>query len=337
MVTDANGNGQFDLSEWKSLSGALLDFYNDRLGNPACSDNLSCALPTLEQEYQLITAKCGETKIKRRYRAVDSSINQSNWKEQTVNLTFEQNFMVHFPADWQGNCGDDLPAANLNLDAIGCNVLAWEHEDKRFDGTNSACYTIERTFTVINWCLYVEGEPAMNLQRIEDSNGSNTNGLTVTHQMLEGVGAFKYTQLLQITDHTQPTINIASVEDCLTGLDCSSQKSFSISADDCLGTEGLTYSYTLSENGAILQTGQSTSFAYRVFNKTYQVAWLVQDNCGNTTTKNVTYTFKDCLSPSAFCSDDLVLTLDANSGKVRVWAKDLNQKSTDNCSSQMTS
>ncbi len=330
--TDANDNKSFDDAEWQPLTGSLENTYNSEFGSPNCSDPQSCGSAFVEQQYQVVQSNCGETKIRRRYRSTDNVDNQSSWKTQNITLTFTEDFSVTFAADWAGNCGDDFPQPAIDLDANGCSVIAWTHSDKRFDGISDGCYLIERTYSVTNWCYYSAGQAAVQISRTEDDRGTS-QGITLANEDLANVGLFEYIQILKVSDADAPVITINSTDECLSDATCSAQKTFSMSADDCLGTEGLTYSYELLDNGTVVQNGTTTSFTATVTPKTYEVKWTASDNCGNTASQSATYTFRDCKKPSPFCLDGVATTVD-NNGKALVWATDLNQKSTDNCTAE---
>lgn len=332
-TTDANENKAFDETEWATLTGNLELTYNQAFGNPDCSNNSACSsTANIEQEYQLVAASCGETQIKRRYRANGGNDNVSDWKEQLITLTVSQDFSVTFPEDWSGNCGDNFPEANLNLATGGCSILAWTHEDKRFDTPNDACYYIERTYSVVNWCLNTVGETPELITREEDEHGVS-QGKTVTNQTAGTFGAFEYIQILRINDNVAPTITVNPTDECLTGATCNGQKTFSITASDCSGVDGLTYNYELLENGSMVTSGQGASFSSAVTPSTYEVKWTVNDNCGNTASEMISYTFKDCTNPTPFCLDGVATVINAD-GKALVWATDINQKSEDNCSEE---
>lgn len=84
---------------------------------------------------------------------------------QSVRITVlpVHEYNIFFPADRViSQCGT-MPDSSLALDALGCDALAVHVEDKaysRVPGTPE-CYTIYRTFTVVNWCQYNEdcGDP----------------------------------------------------------------------------------------------------------------------------------------------------------------------------------
>ena len=330
--TDVNDNKDFDEDEWRELTGDLLIRYNQIFGNPDCSDNLACGTALIEQEYQLVNALCGGAKILRRYRATDGGNNQSSWKEQLITLTTEENFSVTFPADWEGTCGDNFPEANLEVSTGGCNILAWTYEDRQFEGINGACIKIERTYSVTNWCSLQAGIAAIEISRVEDDQGSS-NGQTVTDETLSNVGIFEYVQVLSVIDSEAPSISLSPVDNCINSENCTAQKTFSITASDCLGADGLSYAYEFMLGNNVLEMGQTAAFSAFVEPNSYTIKWTVNDNCGNTASLTQTYDFNDCTSPSPICFDGLAITV-GEDGAALVWATDLNQKSFDNCSAE---
>lgn len=331
-LTDYNNNNAFDDDEWEILLEPLASVYAEKFGNPVCGDNVSlCFEPLILQQYQLIPASCGETKIKRRYAAIDYSGNLTEFKEQIITLTYEPDFTVNFPADWEGSCMEDFPSAELDLQAKGCNILAWDYEDKRFDNVDGACFFLERTYTVLNWCKHVVGETPLALSRTEDEHGFSVDDKSVNHETLANVGSFSYTQILKITDNTEPIIIIEPVDTCLSGNECSEVRTFVISATDCIEGAELNYSYELSANSTLLKSGEGNSFTATVSNQSYEVKWQVQDNCSNTAWAIENYTFEDCKKPTAICLDGIAITIDNSSKTAVIWANDLNQKSIDNC------
>ncbi len=85
---------------------------------------------------------------------------------QSVRITVlpVHEYNIFFPADQVINQCGNMPDSALILQALGCDALAVHVEDKaysRIPGTPE-CYTIYRTFTVVNWCQYDEacGDPA---------------------------------------------------------------------------------------------------------------------------------------------------------------------------------
>jgi len=132
--TDDNGNGDFDEEEWRPLEGAMLDTFNYKYGNPLdiCDDNIKCHPMDIEQQYQLAEWPCGQTRILRRYRAIDWGPNKTAWETQLIALQYRPNWELTLPDDWNGDCGEGIPEARLDLDFGACDQIGWEHEDKVF-------------------------------------------------------------------------------------------------------------------------------------------------------------------------------------------------------------
>jgi len=55
------------------------------------------------------------------------------------------------------------------------------------------------------------GETALALSRTEDAQGFSVDGKSVTHETLANVGSFSYTQILKVTDNTEPIIFIEPI------------------------------------------------------------------------------------------------------------------------------
>jgi len=65
----------------------------------------------------------------------------------------------------------------------------------------------------------------------------------------------------------------------------------------------------------------------------HEVIWLVEDRCGNIAECSFMITAKECKSPTAVCLDGISINI-ANGGSVELWASDINQSSSDNCTTQ---
>jgi hypothetical protein len=72
-----------------------------------------------------------------------------------VVVNYNQNYFLRFPndvivtvCDGTGNYGEPT------FFGEDCELLGVSHEDEIFTVVPDACYKIERTWTVINWCTY---------------------------------------------------------------------------------------------------------------------------------------------------------------------------------------
>ena len=336
VVTDTDGDKTFDNTEWLPLEGDLADVYNDKYGKPldACVDNLTCQQLSLEQEYQLIDKECGVYQAKRRYRVKDWTGNVSNWSEQYISIEYRPDWEVTLPIDWEGTCGDGVPAAELLIENGYCDLMSYESYDQQFDIVNDACFKVIRTYHIINWCKYKAGDSPINLNRISNAQGDVVNQQTITSAQYGNGSYFTYTQILKVNDTEAPVVSIAEVTDCIGNPNtCSATKTFSASATDCnqASSESLDFYYEVRENNVLRGSGHNSAFNWIVEpNVTYKVKWQVSDKCGNNAWVEKSYTFKDCYKPTTYCLDGLALELGSNK-EVAIWATDFDVNSSDNC------
>ena len=337
--TDLNADGQMDDTEWQAMDMTQATLYNNRFGNPDCSDNLSCDDLTIEQQYQLIEKGCGRINIKRRYRAIDweSEGNISNWSIQEISIVYKENWTITLPADWEGECGDEIPTTDISISNGACDLMAYEIEEKVFTTVEDACIKVVRTITLVNWCNYQEGAEAVLIAREENQHGIVANSFDITSDDFENVGRLEYIQVLKLIDDTPPVVTIEEIDNCIQEAACEQNKVFRITATDCnsSSTEELTFTWNLSDENGLLASGTGATFEYAVTIKTnYNVEWKVSDKCGNTTIQNQPLQFIDCKKPSPYCLDGLAVDLMQGAGMVDIWARDFNHNSFDNCTSE---
>ncbi len=336
VVTDTDGDRNYDNNEWLPLEGDLVDVYNNKYGKPleACVDNLTCEQLSLEQQYQLIDMECGVYQAKRRYRVKDWTGNVSNWSEQNISIEYRPNWKITLPVDWEGTCGDGVPEAELLIENGYCDLMSYESYDQQFDIVNDACFKVIRTYHIINWCKYTAGQSPVNLNRIANAQGNVVNQQTITSAQYGGDAYYTYTQILKVNDTEAPTVTIADVTECIESSNgCSATKTFSATGTDCnqASSESLDFHYQVYENNVIQWSGYNSSFNWEVApNVTYKIKWQVSDKCGNNALVEKSYTFKDCYKPTPYCLDGLALELGSNK-EVAIWATDFDVNSSDNC------
>jgi hypothetical protein len=335
-VTDTDNDKQFDNTEWLKLEGDLADFYNQKYGNPdqVCVDNLTCKDYTLEQQYQLINLDCGVYKVKRRYRARDWGGNVSAWAEQQINVQYRPDWEITLPVDWIGSCGDAVPEAELLIDNGACDQMSYEVYDQQFDVVNNACFKVIRTYHIINWCKYKAGDDPIKLNRIANASGDVMTNRTISSEDYANGAYFTYVQILKVIDNTVPTIDIAQVDSCISGVQgCKTLKTFSVSGSDCneASSNTLVFQWEVFENEVLKGNGTGTTFSWEVAPAVnYKVRWKVADRCGNTAWEERTYVFKDCVKPTPYCLHGLSIEL-GTSEEVAIWASDFDKNSFDNC------
>ncbi|MEM1120843.1 MAG: hypothetical protein AAGJ18_10375, partial [Bacteroidota bacterium] len=192
-TTDADDDGKMEDSEYVDLTDKLLAVINRDFGDPfdltICRDNLGkeCGVLDFDQQYQLLAWPCGEYKIKRRYRAKDWSGNVSAWYVQNITIQPKQTWSVTLPADWEGGCGAMPPMEDISIGIGACDLLAYEVTERQFDVPGDACFKIERTYHIINWCKYEAGTNPVEIARIEGDHGF-ADSLVVTSEGNEDIG-----------------------------------------------------------------------------------------------------------------------------------------------------
>ncbi|MEM1119819.1 MAG: T9SS type A sorting domain-containing protein [Bacteroidota bacterium] len=345
--TDTNGNGQFDDEEYLPLTGVMLDTFNLKYGNPIdiCDDNIKCHPMDIEQEYQLAEWPCGQTMIIRRYRAIDWGPNASPWETQTIALQYRPNWEISLPNDWNGDCGEDFPDPRIDIKFGACDQIGWEHEDKVFIIQDEACYKVERTYHIINWCLYKAGDKPFKLNRLEDDHGFVEDAQTINHEQYRETGYFTYIQVLKVHSFGGPDITINPVDSCLSGegmagqtattadgmYDCDETKIFSAEASTCVDFQELDWWWSIYIGDEEVDRGQGNKFSYTVNpGIDYWVSFSASDPCGNSATQNQKFSFIDCKKPTAYCRAGTNIEM-GQEGKITIWASDLDLGSFDNC------
>ena len=345
--TDHNHNELFDVDEWLPVDAERATLFNEKFGNPVCEDNIECKEIIVEQEYQLILDLCGEQRIRRRYRSIDfhNNGNVSVWYEQQIHVLYRPGWSVTFPPDMTLQCGSVIPEADIQVSSGLCDLMKWEYKDEIFSGTGGGCYKVFRKWQLINNCQLVTGEGAYPLPRDINSEGRVTVDARrtfsptdrVNGKDLNNFGYFTYTQIIKVIDSEAPIISISTDNECVIGgTSCTSLKTFTITAEDCTFNKDITFNYKLYEGGKLVESGTGATVDYEVSPySTYTVVVEAYDNCGNSSTKEQLFGFKDCDPPIVLCNGNN-LNIDLNSDKIAtVPAAWLNGNSIDNCPSPL--
>lgn len=186
-----------------------------------------------------------------------------------------------------------------------CGLVGVSYEDKTFSLVSSACYTIHRTWTLIDWCLF-------------DPNKSPT------------LGKFSHTQVIQVADKQAPNficpgdIIVSAVDGCT-----SAQVTLPalVASDDC------SPQVTISHNSPFAASpGANLSGTYPL--GTTVVTYRIADGCGNIASCKIRITVEDRKPPSILCIEGLSTSLTQMPGGIMamVNAKTFDKNSTDNCS-----
>jgi hypothetical protein len=120
-------------------------------------------LPAIEQ-----LNDCGAGQLIRRFRAVDDFGNVStNNCQQLIFFQPVFNYEIKFPKDASANCS--IPVVDtVEVNEIGCDLLAVSVDDTPFAASGDECYKIFRRYQVINWCEYDGQSDPVVVSRDED-------------------------------------------------------------------------------------------------------------------------------------------------------------------------
>ncbi|HLP92718.1 MAG TPA: T9SS type A sorting domain-containing protein, partial [Saprospiraceae bacterium] len=185
--------------------------------------------------YALFDTVCNKGTITRTFRAFDCSGNSSQCT-QRVFVTYLQDYYVKFPndaivttCDGTGNFGEPL------FFGEDCELLGVSHTDEIFTVVPDACFKIERTWQIINWCTFNPNLPLIEVPNPSPnpiSNASanlpgptvsacgtiapwaptvvkiNPTDLTATNYCTfwqQDANGYKYKQIIKIQDGQAPT------------------------------------------------------------------------------------------------------------------------------------
>jgi hypothetical protein len=234
-----------------------------------------------------------------------------------VSLLTEDGIM--WPADYEGNCLDEIPVTEPGFVSQVCDQVGINMESDTFHFDGDACYKIVNEWTIIDWCQFEE-----------DPN----------------TGVFYHTQIIAIKDDIAPTITGCGEhtfdninDDCVLE---SMLLTNSAEDNDCGFDLPLTWYYQVDyhSDGNIDLSGTTVNDeANVVVNDVaigeHTVHWVVSDGCGNQSTCSQTYTVEDGVAPLAYCGS--FSTSLGDDGIAMVWATDFDLGGGDACSDWVVS
>jgi hypothetical protein len=153
---------------------------------------------------------CNRGTIVRRFRVYDCH-GQSSTCSQRIVVNYAQDYTVKMPNDVTLNC---TPNATLTPPLFtndeGCELLGYSFDDQVFTVVPDACYKIERTWQVINWCSYNPNLPCSLVNNPENSN----TGPTVTVNAGNPQNCLVYKQIIKVVDQNPPSIQCSVPDTC---------------------------------------------------------------------------------------------------------------------------
>lgn len=316
----------------------------DDFGTPLFLDN---CLSTLNVDYSVSVQidNCGQGVITRSWTASDDQGNGPVYCLQSIQVYHVSDWVVEFPAHVTAECTDgalpDTGEPEIFFDE--CELIATSFFDQVFTVVPDACYKIERTWTVINWCIYNQygsdvyseaGKSESNLNIDWDGDGDKDvrtfrDGWNNTGSPGSADGYITYKQIIKVIDEEAPQFVIPAIDGCILEADCKAD--IVLPYPDILDDCSLTFDVEITGEFGTYQNVTGPVTVTDVIAGTYDVVYSVRDNCGNTSYQTVTIEVEDCLKPKVIC-EDLVVDL-MQTGMVSIDASEFDEGSSDNCGS----
>jgi hypothetical protein len=175
---------------------------------------------------------CGFGIITRRFQASVATAAgvQTVDCSQLVEVLEAHAYDIQFPVDDLLDCAIDAEGPALVSFEMGCDLLAIQRDTVRLPGVGAACYQLEKTIQIINWCEYDGTGGPIQLGRDENNDGIPGDRFWVAvegdrafvrsdretgllreiegYATAVGRGYFEYVQRLGIIDSVAPTVEI---------------------------------------------------------------------------------------------------------------------------------
>ena len=258
-----------------------------------------CGVNVVEDDPYFNISQCGEGYIRRHFTAtgrggLTASCYQNIYFKNSHPFSIDD---ITWPqAEYTSSeCGVE----NLSPDVTGrpvlnedqCDIISMNYNDKTFFGIQGdACYTIVRTWNVLDACQKVGGE----------------------------FKKWHFDQLIHVVNTVDPTIQVgADVDTCTYDNNCKSGfvDLEAYGEDDCTAGDDLQWTYYIDlYNDGIIddtvhQVGHKANASGEYPIGKHKILWRVEDRCGNSVAKSQLFTIKNCKKPTAICKDKLIVEL----------------------------
>ncbi len=337
-------------------------------GEPTFFDNCD-AIVTCNANINL--DQCLEGTITRTWTAKDPSNNSGTQPcNQTIFVDHVSDWVVEFPADITVNCGTTVPSfGEPEIFGETCELVGVSFNDVIYTVVPDACYKIQRTWTIINWCVVgnsidqevvesserafqlafptepcdFDGDGDCDTRTFRDSWRVSPKSKPGAAQATQSTdpdtdpdsdpwdGYITYQQTIKVNDTVDPVFaNGCQIPDvCIDGNACSATVLLPTPTVNDC-SPNVTITAQIRIGGVWLN---GFGPYLNVAPGTYEVRYKAVDNCNNQKDCNTTVTVKDCKKPTPYCKNGLVIEL-MQTGMVDIWASDFNAGSFDNCTPQ---
>lgn len=125
----------------------------------------SCSVVNVESgvNYSQFDTMCNRGTITRIYQ-VFAANGQMGQCTQKITVNYNQEYYIHFPDDVIVTTCDSTGIYGApQIWGEDCELMSITHTDQTFTVIPDACFKIERTWSIINWCTFDPGMPLINV------------------------------------------------------------------------------------------------------------------------------------------------------------------------------
>ena len=307
-------------------------------------DNCVLDTTTLTQEDNGTLNGCSEGWIKRTWTIKDMCGNAVTATQKII-VKHRSDFEVLFPEDKTVTC-DFLNKTDTSVRGAGrpsitddeCEQIGLRYSDEIFTITDSACYKIVRTWTLIDWCIYDANQTKHYPDVIVDDRyraNSTNRSCVYRHLKDNNDGYMQYVQIIKVVDLIAPDVTCSDQTICITD-GCTTSVNIPLQATDNCADQVIFRVDITKPDGTHDKRSDITSITGSNYTAgIYKIQIIGKDRCGNEDTCNMNLTVNDCKKPTPYCLNGVATVVMPSNGRVTVWAKDLDHGSTDNCTGDL--
>ena len=228
------------IDDFRADPAAVTPELDAAFGAPQITDN--CPGENRTQFLSGGVNDCGAGQLVRVFSARDAGgLFQSERCTQIVTITPRHEYGITFPGDRTVDCAAEAGADQLTLRTTGCDLLAVNSSEDTLYVADAACFIIERTYEVINWCEY-RGNRLLDIPRAaaptgdftrpvhlrlaandpttpaddelrfdrdaDPTNGNDLRPVVSNYADRPDRGGFRYVQYVEVADRRAPDIRV---------------------------------------------------------------------------------------------------------------------------------
>ncbi len=193
---------------------------------------------------------------------------------------------------------------------MGCSNIAigFVDSDRLFTNFGGSCYTIVRTWTIIDWCRFNPDNPSEHIL-------TGTQQLTINNT--------------STPEFTCPTASLAISAE---GVTCKADVQITANVTNSCSELNVRYELDLNSDGNVDSSGSGIEYTGNHSVGTHMITFFANNECGGEESScKYTFEIKGDAPPLPICLASITWTLNEDSEAI-VWASDFNLKSQGGCS-----